>query len=141
MLDIDQTLEHQLSLLAHLTNVINDEKVALTAQNAEQLLSLAQSKSECLTLLKQNDELLSAPENAAQISASAELTKKAQDAKQRLIVCQELNQENAHLIEHNIASLNRLSHALQTSRNSYSMTYDDKGRTSTISTLGQNLEA
>ena len=56
-------------------------------------------------------------------------------------MCQQLNNENASLIELNIASLNRFAQALQVSRNASSLTYDDKGKTSTISSLGNDLKA
>ncbi|HAY96065.1 MAG TPA: flagellar protein FlgN, partial [Shewanella sp.] len=52
-----------------------------------------------------------------------------------------LNEQNASLIEMNLASLNRFAQALQASRNASSLTYNDKGKTSTISSLGNDLKA
>ncbi|MBM7073063.1 flagellar protein FlgN [Shewanella sp. 202IG2-18] len=136
-----QLLEHQLNLLNHLSEIIKNESAALSEQDTDALLTLAEKKSECLTLLQSNDAQLSLPENAQLIKQSEELFSQAQKAKALLVDCKKNNQKNATLIEHNLASINRLSHALQASRNAFSMTYDDKGQTSTISTLGNNVEA
>ncbi len=138
---IAQLLERQLSLLSHLSEVINNESTALSEQDTDALLILAQKKSECLTQLQINDSQLSTPENAEVIKQTESLLSLADQAKAKMRECQQANQENSALIEHNLASINRLSHALQASRNAFSLTYDDKGKTSTISTLGNNIEA
>ncbi|RYV02513.1 flagellar protein FlgN [Shewanella sp. OPT22] len=141
MEQLAQLLEHQLNLLNHLSEIIKNESAALSEQDTDALLTLAEKKSECLTLLQSNDSQLSLPENAQLIKQSEELLDHAQKAKALLVDCKKNNQKNSTLIEHNLASINRLSHALQASRNAFSMTYDDKGQTSTISTLGNNVEA
>ncbi|MBE8167827.1 MAG: flagellar protein FlgN [Shewanella sp.] len=141
MVEVAKILEHQLSLLSHLKSVIGEENKALTSQDAEKLLNLAKEKSDCLIKLQQNDSQLASPEHIEFFSTSKEYSDKAIQAKAMLKECKDLNQQNASLIEHSIASLNRLSQALQASRNAFSLTYDDKGKTSTISTLGNKLEA
>lgn len=138
---IAQLLERQLNLLTHLSEVINNESTALAEQDTDALLTLAQKKAKCLNQLQVNDAQLSLPENANLIKQSDELTAQANHAKNLMEECKQTNQRNSTLIEHNLASINRLSQALQASRNAFSLTYDDKGQTSTISTLGNNLEA
>jgi len=61
--------------------------------------------------------------------------------KEALAECKDLNAQNASLIEMNLASLNRFAQALQASRNATTLTYNDKGKTSTISSLGNDLKA
>ncbi len=141
MNQIAQLLERQLNLLSHLSEVIKNESHALTEQDTDALLLLAQKKADCLSQLQSNDVQLSIPEHADAIKQSKELMAQANQAKIMLEECQNNNQKNSTLIEHNLASINRLSQALQASRNSFSLTYDDKGQTSTIPTLGNNLEA
>lgn len=63
------------------------------------------------------------------------------EVKLALVECKELNEQNASLIDMNLASLNRFAQALQASRNATSLTYNDKGKTSTISSLGNDLKA
>ena len=138
---IAQLLERQLNLLSHLSDVIKNESTALSEQDTDALLVLAQKKSECLTQLQTHDAQLSLPETAKAIKQSEPLMTLANQAKAKMKECQHANQRNSTLIEHNLASINRLSHALQASRNASSLTYDDKGQTSTISTLGNNIEA
>ena len=75
------------------------------------------------------------------LTTEPELVEKVSAAKAILADCKNINQQNASLIELNLATLNRFSQALQASRNSSSLTYNDKGKTSTISTLGNDFKA
>lgn len=132
-------LQHK--LLNNLKATIEAEKAALIAQNADQLLSLANDKAKLLDEITSVDERLSLhPENSA-LRSDPKLLKLVNITKQALAECKQLNAQNAALIEHSMASINRFAQALQASRNASSLTYDGKGRTSTISTLGNNLKA
>jgi flagellar biosynthesis protein FlgN len=141
MTDLVELLNQQDTNLATLKEIILQEKDALVQQNADLLLSLASQKSQCLIMLKQNDQLLANHPDKPLLSSVAELQTRIGAAKQELSECQRLNQENASLIELQIASLNRFAQALQLSRNASSLTYNEKGKTSTISTLGNDLKA
>jgi len=141
MSQITNIIDLQHKLLEELKVTITQEKSALIEQSADLLLSLATAKAKLLDDLKANDVNLSThPEKSLLISDSA-LSAKVNSAKKLLAECQQLNIENTSLIELNIASINRLSQALQVSRNASSLTYNGKGKTSTISTLGNNLKA
>ncbi|ABV37696.1 FlgN family protein [Shewanella sediminis HAW-EB3] len=141
MSQITNIIELQHKLLEELKVTITQEKSALIEQSADLLLSLATAKAKLLDDLKANDVNLSThPEKSLLISDSV-LSAKVNSAKELLAECQQLNIENTSLIELNIASINRLSQALQVSRNASSLTYNGKGKTSTISTLGNNLKA
>jgi len=141
MSQITNIIDLQHKLLEELKVTITQEKSALIEQSADLLLSLATAKAKLLDDLKANDVNLSThPEKSLLISDSA-LSAKVNSAKKLLAECQQLNIENTSLIELNIASINRLSQALQISRNASSLTYNGKGKTSTISTLGNNLKA
>lgn len=134
-------IENQHQLLQELKVIISEEKSALVNQNAELLLSLASSKAKLLDALKANDDNLSAQPDVASLSSVPHLIELVNVAKMQLAECQQLNVENTSLIELNIASVNRFAQALQVSRNASSLTYNDKGKTSTISSLGNNLKA
>lgn len=141
MSQITNIIDLQHKLLEELKVTITQEKSALIEQSADLLLSLATAKAKLLDDLKANDVNLSThPEKSLLLSDSA-LSAKVNSAKKLLAECQQLNIENTSLIELNIASINRLSQALQVSRNASSLTYNGKGKTSTISTLGNNLKA
>ncbi|WP_144210004.1 flagella synthesis protein FlgN [Shewanella donghaensis] len=141
MNELLQLLSFQHDTLSSLKSLVSEEKKALTERDADTLLSLARDKVTCLNTLKNNDEQLASHPDKALLNTNAELKVKVDEAKVILEQCKSINNENASLIELNIASLNRFSQALQMSRNSSSLTYNDKGRTSTISSLGQNLKA
>lgn len=141
MTDITTLVDAQYAHLATLKQIILKEKVALADQNADLLLSLASEKSLCLTQLQANDALLAAHSDKSQLLDSPELAHKMAATKAELAQCKDLNTQNASLIEMNLASLNRFAQALQVSRNAASLTYNDKGKTSTISTLGNDLKA
>ena len=134
-------IENQHQLLKELKVIISDEKGALVNQDAELLLSLASNKAKLLDALKANDVNLSAQPDISSLSSVPHLVEQVRFAKEQLAECQQLNIENSSLIELNIASVNRFAQALQVSRNASSLTYNDKGKTSTISSLGNNLKA
>ncbi|MEZ9596521.1 flagella synthesis protein FlgN [Shewanella sp. 10N.261.52.F9] len=141
MTNLSQLLSSQHQVLTELNAVISQEKQALHAQQADALLALASTKANLLTSLKQNDEMIATQPDIALLKTDAELVAQVSNAKDLLAQCQQLNAENESLIELSLASLNRFSQALQTSRNASSLTYDGKGKTSSISTLGSNLKA
>ncbi|MGI2259515.1 flagella synthesis protein FlgN [Shewanella sp. GXUN23E] len=136
--DITTLLDSQRQALAKLHEIISDEKQALSEQQAESLLALAQQKHSLLQQLQQFDAQLSKHPDRARLTM--DLADAVADIKDALARCQSANEANAKLIEMNLASINRLTCALQASRNASSLTYDGKGKTSTISTLGNNLK-
>jgi len=141
MSQITNIIELQHKLLEELKVTITKEKSALVEQSADLLLSLATAKAKLLDDLKANDELLASHSEKSLLTSDIALSARVNSAKKLLAECQQLNIENTSLIELNIASINRLSQALQVSRNASSLTYNGKGKTSTISTLGNNLKA
>jgi len=134
-------IDLQHNQLIELKDIIIQEKEALNAQNADLLISMTGAKAKLLDTIKHNDALLSVHPDKSRLSSEPSLTLKVDSAKDLLTQCQQLNAENSSLIELNIASMQRFSQALQVSRNSSSLTYNDKGMTSTISTLGNNIKA
>lgn len=141
MTEIAKLVDLQHAHLAVLKQIILKEKGALVDQNADLLLSLANEKSQCLKELKTNDDILANHTDKSQLAQQTELVHKMAVVKDALTECKELNDQNASLIEMNLASLNRFAQALQASRNASSLTYNDKGKTSTISSLGNDLKA
>ncbi|WP_335923501.1 flagellar protein FlgN [Shewanella chilikensis] len=138
--DITSLIAQQMTQLERLLNLIEQEKNALLDRNADNLLQLAQNKSDLLNEVKAVDEALSSHSEQAKLSQSP-LAEQVSEARELLATCQLRNQENAGLIELSMASINRLAQALQVSRNASSLTYDGKGKTSTIATLGNDLKA
>ena len=141
MTNLSQLISSQHQVLVELSAVISQEKQALHAQQADVLLSLANTKANLLANLQNNDEMIAAQPDLALLKTDAELSLQVNNSKALLAQCQQLNAENESLIELSLASLNRFSQALQVSRNASSLTYDGKGKTSSISTLGNNLKA
>ncbi|MFB2648960.1 flagella synthesis protein FlgN [Shewanella mangrovisoli] len=141
MTEIAKLVDQQHAHLAVLKQIILKEKGALVDQNADLLLSLAEQKSSCLQELKANDDLLANHCDKSLLTSQVELSHKMAAVKEALAECKDLNAQNANLIEMNLASLNRFAQALQASRNATTLTYNDKGRTSTLSSLGNDLKA
>ncbi|BDA59851.1 flagellar protein FlgN [Shewanella xiamenensis] len=141
MTEIAKLVDQQHAHLAVLKQIILKETGALVDQNADLLLSLAEKKSKCLQALKANDDFLANHSDKSLLTEQAELSAKMAVVKEALIECKDLNAQNASLIEMNLASLNRFAQALQASRNATTLTYNDKGKTSTFSSLGNDLKA
>ena len=141
MSKINDIVELQFELLNKLKVIITDEKAALINQDADLLLSLASAKAGLLDELKSKDEALSLHDDKALLREDVNLSARVASIKMLLDECKQLNSANFSLIELNIASMNRFSQALQVSRNASSLTYNDKGKTSTISRLGNDIQA
>lgn len=141
MSKINDIVEHQFELLNKLKVIITDENAALSNQDADLLLSLASAKAGLLDELKNKDEALSLHDDKALLRDDVNLSARVASIKMLLDECKQLNSANFSLIELNIASMNRFSQALQVSRNASSLTYNDKGKTSTISSLGNDIQA
>ncbi|AQS38927.1 flagellar biosynthesis/type III secretory pathway chaperone [Shewanella psychrophila] len=141
MSQINDIIELQFELLNKLKVIIKDEKAALINQDADLLLSLANAKAGLLDELKSKDEALSLHADKALLTSDVHLSARVTSVKTLLDECKQLNSENSSLIELHIASMNRFSQALQVSRNSASLTYNDKGKTSSTSTLGNDIQA
>ena len=138
--DITSLIAQQTTQLERLLNLIEQEKNALLDRNADNLLQLAKDKGDLLNEVKAVDEALSSHPEQAKLSQPP-LAEQVSEARELLAACQLRNQENAGLIELSMASINRLAQALQVSRNASSLTYDGKGKTSTVATLGNDLKA
>ncbi|MGI2853451.1 flagella synthesis protein FlgN [Shewanella algae] len=138
--DIISLVAQQTTQLERLLDLIGQEKNALLDRNADHLMQLAQDKSALLNQVKAIDEALSSHPEQVKLSQPP-LAERVVEARELLAACQLRNQENAGLIELSMASINRLAQALQVSRNASSLTYDGKGKTSTIATLGNDLKA
>ncbi|ABE54584.1 FlgN [Shewanella denitrificans OS217] len=141
MTELLKLLAYQLGILAKLKTLIAEETQALHQRDADLLMNLAKDKLQCLNELQMNDTKLANHSENKLLSTEASLIEKVAQTKALLKECQDNNKQNASLIELNIASLNRFSQALQVSRNATSLTYNDKGKTSTISSLGDGYKA
>ena len=139
--ELHQLLDSQNQTLTQLKSLIVEEKVALSKQDADKLLALSKDKTQCLFNMKATDEKLASHPQQNLLTTDTELAQQVSRAKAILAECKDINSQNASLIELNIASLNRFAQALQASRNASSLTYNDKGKTSTISTLGNDFSA
>ncbi|MCL1073965.1 flagella synthesis protein FlgN [Shewanella dokdonensis] len=138
--DLESMLKQQTTTLGRLLSLIDAETKALVERDADTLLQLAAEKQQVLEHVAKIDKSLAEHPHKQQLT-QAPLSKQVADAKSLLAVCQQKNLANGKLIELCAASVNRLAQALQMSRNANSLTYDDKGKTSTISSLGNDLEA
>ncbi|QYK03984.1 flagellar protein FlgN [Shewanella zhangzhouensis] len=138
--ELNQLLDAQQSLLEQLLAAMAAERAALIAQNASELMTIAEHKSSALLRLKQNDDVMAAHPGHSLLTNDNALAAKVASVQHTLARCKQENEANAQLIEHSQASINRLAQALQVSRNASSLTYTDKGKTSTISTLGSSIE-
>jgi flagella synthesis protein FlgN len=138
--DLESMLKQQTATLGRLLSLIDAETKALVERDADTLLQLATEKQRVLELVAKVDKSLAEHPQKMQLTQEP-LATQVYKAKSLLAECQQKNQANGKLIELCAASVNRLAQALQTSRNVNSLTYDGKGKTSTIATLGNDLEA
>lgn len=134
-------LDEQYQNVCTLKNIIKDENHALIHSHSDLLLTLSEKKINILNEINRLNNIMNNNDINTLARTHTELTKKINQIKILMQECHDLNNANATLIEFNLARLNRFAQALQQCRNAHSLTYDEKGNTSTISTLGNNIKA
>ncbi|WP_298768814.1 flagellar export chaperone FlgN [uncultured Shewanella sp.] len=137
---LDSLLDLQQDRLLQLQAILVQEKIAILDKEASILLRLCNEKATLLAQIETDDHNIAHHPKKHLLPEQPNFSHKLKHAKALLALCQQLNTENAHLVAFNQASLNRLSQALQVSRNASSLTYNDKGKTSTLSSLGNNIK-
>ncbi|WP_299495055.1 flagella synthesis protein FlgN [uncultured Shewanella sp.] len=140
MEDLHSQLHLQQDMLVQLQTLLTQEKEAVIHKKADLLLSLCNEKAALLAKIKHHDKMMARHPNIALLLNEPSLEKQLQHTQALLTQCQQLNSENASIVAFNQASLNRFSQALQVSRNAASLTYNEKGKTSTASSLGNNIK-
>lgn len=129
----------QQQTLLQLHTILTQEKHAIRDKHADVLLTLCAEKSAILSHLQNQDDTIAHHPSKHLLLTKISLIELMEQSQQCLEQCKQLNAENASIVAFNQASLNRFSQALQVSRNASSLTYNDKGKISTLSSLGNNI--
>ncbi|WP_163935907.1 flagellar protein FlgN [Paraferrimonas sp. SM1919] len=131
----------QLSSIDKLIVLLQQETQALQDQDANRISELAKSKLDILVLLNQADQQLQNHPQLNQQKQNPAFQAVVAQVQQKMDQVKRINLNNKKIIDLNMAALKRLNHALQSSRNANSMTYNDKGQTHTSPFLGDDITA
>jgi len=120
-------LNNQLSYVEQLDNILDVEKQALVDRDHETIEAIAQQKKSLFLKLSEVDKAI------GQLLDQQALPDTFHPLKQKIIdkilTCQQKNQQNGRAIELSINSINRLQRSILKKRAGHSMTYNAKGKT------------
>ncbi len=141
MAALKDLVEFQLTNALSLSQLLAEEKIAITQRVSADIESLAKKKLEIITLLRQTDERIAKHDNVDQLKQDGELKEKVANIQSVIHDCQQANNVNGDALQRAQLSYNKLNNLMQQSHGKIGMTYNAGGQTHTISTLGTTIKA
>lgn len=134
-------INFQLQSAQSLSELLELEKVAITARKSGDIERLAKEKVVLINQLNQTDQRIASHSNVNELREKPELTELVSKIQSIVHDCQQANLTNGEALNRAQLSFNKLSNLMQQSQGKIGMTYNAGGQTRTISTLGTNLKA
>ncbi|PMH41002.1 molecular chaperone [Vibrio sp. 10N.286.49.B3] len=134
-------VDFQLQSAQQLSELLVDEKKAITRRISSEIEQLAKQKVTLITQLKQTDQRISAHPHLTQLTNDENLKLSVERIQSIIHDCQQANMINGQALARAQLSFNKLNNLMQQSHGKIGMTYNAGGQTHTISTLGTNLKA
>ncbi|NOH99297.1 flagellar export chaperone FlgN [Vibrio sp. 99-70-13A1] len=134
-------INFQLQSAQSLSELLELEKVAITARKSGDIERLAKEKVVLINQLNQTDQRIASHSNVNELREKPELTELVSKIQYIVHDCQQANLTNGEALNRAQLSFNKLSNLMQQSQGKIGMTYNAGGQTRTISTLGTNLKA
>ncbi|WP_117233459.1 flagella synthesis protein FlgN [Vibrio maerlii] len=141
MAALKDLVDFQLSNALSLSQLLVEEKVAITQRVSADIESAAKKKLELITLLRQTDERIAKHDGVSQLTEDPELKDKVIQIQSVIHDCQQANTVNGEALQRAQLSYNKLNNLMQQSHGKIGMTYNAGGQTHTISTLGTTVKA
>ncbi|MGL5758575.1 flagellar export chaperone FlgN [Plesiomonas sp.] len=130
-------LTQQQATLQTLEHLIDNELIALTEHQADQLMTLSEQKNALLQAVQETDHQIAQHPDQAQLDVQDPLLL---SVRQLLLSCQTKNNLLGEIMKEARISLSRLANQLMAVRGKEMMTYNADGKTLNTSTLGNNVK-
>lgn len=135
--DFQQLLNNQLAQLNQLEQLIDEERVVLTQNDPDKLISLSENKNKLLIDIQNLDQQFTQSPAFTEQKQSGSFDSTLSVIEETLLRCKEKNQANGLIIQQSQLVVERMKTALLQQRSQSSVTYDNKGKTSGgLSSLG-----
>lgn len=132
-----QLVAHQLSQLAQLEALLNTEKEILQQQDPDALIKITADKNALLLAIQDVDNAIGQSFEFKQEKLAGNFSNELAEIKASLERSKKQNQVNGLIIHQSQIAVDRMKTSLLVNHNKSSMTYDNKGKTSSgLSSLG-----
>ena len=132
-----QLVSQQLSQLLQLETLLNTEKEILQQQNPNALISITADKNNLLIAIQEIDNAIGQSFEFKQEKLAGNFNNELAEIKASLERSKKQNQVNGLIIHQLQIAVDRMKTSLLVNHNKSSMTYDNKGKTSSgLSSLG-----
>lgn len=141
MAKLTDLVDFQIDNARSLSELLDNEKVAITKRVSKDIEQLAKDKLTLLNQLQQTDQRIATHPDINQLSEDKELKEKVALIQSIMHDCQQANEVNGEALQRAQLSFNKLNNMMQESRGKIGMTYNAGGQTKTFTTLGTNIKA
>ncbi|MBD1559547.1 flagellar protein FlgN [Vibrio sp. S9_S30] len=141
MATLNSLLEYQIKNAQSLSDLLEQEKIAIANRISKDIESLAKQKLALINQLQQTDKRMAEHTDVEQLQSNATFADKVKQVQSIVLECQQMNEINGEALQRAQLSFNKLHNLMQQSRGKIGMTYNAGGQTQTFSTLGTNIKA
>ncbi|MYM57825.1 flagellar protein FlgN [Vibrio sp. OCN044] len=141
MASLSSLIEFQLQSAHELSDILEKEKLAITARSAKDIEQLAAEKLSLITKLQQTDDRIGQHPDVASLTTDPNLSPLVEEIRATIADCQQANIVNGEALQRAQMSFNKLNNLMQQSQGKLGMTYNADGQTKNVTTLGTNIKA
>ncbi|SJL82281.1 flagella synthesis protein FlgN [Vibrio palustris] len=141
MAALKDLVEFQYQNAQALTELLENEKIAITARVSADIEAYAKQKITLVSQLNNTDQRIATHPDLATLVEDDDLSNMVADIRTLVSRCQEANAVNGEALTRAQMSFNKLNNLMQQSLGKTGMTYTETGKTRGVSTLGTNLKA
>ncbi len=134
-------IEFQLKNAQELTDVLEQERVAIANRVSKDIEAIAKNKIVLIEQLQTTDERLRRHPEVESLSHDPELSPLVEQIRSLISDCQQANEVNGQALQRAQLSFNKLNNLMQQSQGKLGMTYTAEGQTKNVTTLGTNIKA
>ncbi|SHE88973.1 flagella synthesis protein FlgN [Vibrio gazogenes] len=141
MAALQDLLEFQLNNAQSLSELLEQEKIAITQRDSSQIEAIAKQKITLINQLNETDRRVESHPHVSSLQEDETLKSLVEQIKSIIWDCQQANNINGEALNRAQMSFHKLNNLMQQSQGKMGMTYTAEGQTRSISTLGTNIKA
>lgn len=134
-------VEFQLKNALELSEVLEQEKHAITSRQSKDIEQLANKKVTLIEQLQVTDDRIRRHPDVESLTSDPELSPLVEKIRTLISQCQQANEVNGQALQRAQLSYNKLNNLMKQSQGKLGMTYTAEGQTKNVTTLGTNIKA
>lgn len=134
-------VEFQLKNALELSDVLEQEKHAITSRQSKDIEQIANKKVTLIEQLQVTDDRIRRHPDVESLTSDPELSPLVEQIRTLISQCQQANEVNGQALQRAQLSYNKLNNMMKQSQGKLGMTYTAEGQTKNVTTLGTNIKA